>query len=149
MNNYTATKKICPRTKNAALAAAVFFQTYSMSAFANSPEIPDEPIAWISLLMPMVLILGAAAAATFALRRWKRAVGGRDGPLQLIHIIALGPRERLALVKVGTHYLVVGITPNNINRIAELSDMGSELSDKQNAGTVPSPAQSSGADDRH
>jgi flagellar biosynthetic protein FliO len=126
MNTYKTTKNMRHRPNNAALAAWYFFQMCSMSAFANSPEIPDEPIAWISLVMPMVLILGAAAAAAFLLPRWKRAVGGRDGPLQLIHVIALGPRERLALVKIGTRYLVVGITPNNINRIAELSDIQNE-----------------------
>ena len=140
-NIFNALKKIQSRSKNAALAAAVLFQTYSISAFANSPEIP-EPIPWISLWLPMVLILGAAAAATFILRRWKRAVGGRDGPLQLIHVIALGPRERLALVKVGTRYLVVGITPNNINRIAELS----EMSDIQNGSAGSSSAQVDRAD---
>jgi flagellar biosynthetic protein FliO len=106
-----------------ALAATVMFQTYTLSAFANSADTPDDGIAWTSLLMPTVLILAAAVAATFVLKRWKGAVGGRNGPLQLIHVIALGPRERLALVKVGARYLVVGITPNNVNRIAELYDI--------------------------
>ncbi len=87
--------------------------------------------------MPTVLILGAAVAATFVLKRWKGAVGGRDGPLQLIHVIALGPRERLALVKVGARYLVVGITPNNVNRIAELYDI-------QHAGADSSPEHPDG-----
>ncbi len=120
-----------------ALAATVMFQTYTLSAFANNADVPDDGIAWTSLLMPTVLILGAAAAATFVLKRWKGAVGGRDGPLQLIHVIALGPRERLALVKVGARYLVVGITPNNVNRIAELYDI-------QHAGADSSPEHPDG-----
>ena len=120
-----------------ALAATVMFQTYTLSAFANNADVPDDGIAWTSLLMPTVLILGAAVAATFVLKRWKGAVGGRDGPLQLIHVIALGPRERLALVKVGARYLVVGITPNNVNRIAELYDI-------QHAGADSSPEHPDG-----
>jgi flagellar protein FliO/FliZ len=119
------------------LAATVMFQTYALSAFANNADAPGEGIAWTTLLMPTVLILGAAAAATFVLKRWKGAVGGRDGPLQLIHVIALGPRERLALVKVGARYLVVGITPNNVNRIAELYDI-------QRAGADSSPEHPNG-----
>jgi flagellar protein FliO/FliZ len=106
-----------------ALAAAVAAQLHVMSAFANNPDPADDSIPWFSLLVPTLLILGAAAAATLVVRRWKGAVGGRDGPLQLVHVIALGPRERLALVKVGTRYLVVGITPGTVNRIAELSDI--------------------------
>jgi flagellar biosynthetic protein FliO len=96
---------------------------HTLSAFASNPDVPDDSLAWTSLLIPTVLVLLAAAAATFVLKRWKGAIGGRDGPLQLVHVIALGPRERLALVKVGARYLVVGITPNNVNRIAELYDI--------------------------
>jgi flagellar biosynthetic protein FliO len=113
--------KLCP--KNLALAAAVMFQMHISSAFANSPDAADDSVAWTSLLIPTMLVLAAAAAATFVLKRWKGAVGGRNGPLQLVHVVALGPRERLALVKVGARYLVVGITPNNVNRIAELYDI--------------------------
>ena len=106
-----------------ALAAAFMFQLHALSAFANNADPADDSIPWVSFTLPMVLILGAAAAATYVVKRWKGAVGGRDGPLQLVHVIALGPRERLALVKVGGRYLVVGITPNNVNRISELYDI--------------------------
>lgn len=106
-----------------ALAAAFMFQLHALSAFANNADPVDDSIPWVSFTLPMVLILGAAAAATYVVKRWKGAVGGRDGPLQLVHVIALGPRERLALVKVGGRYLVVGITPNNVNRISELYDI--------------------------
>ena len=130
-----ALQKMQRRLKTAVVVASVFvFQPFNMSAFANSAEISDEPVAWISLAVPIVLILGAAAAATFILRRWKRSVSGPGGPLQLIHVIAVGPRERLAVVKIGTRYLVVGITPNNINRIAELSDIQDDA-----AGTSSAP----------
>ena len=105
------------------LAAAFMFQLHALSAFANNADPADDSIPWVSFTLPMVLILGAAAAATYVVKRWKGAVGGRDGPLQLVHVIALGPRERLALVKVGGRYLVVGITPNNVNRISELYDI--------------------------
>ena len=106
-----------------ALAAAFMFQLHALSAFANNADSADDSIPWISFTLPMVLILGAAAAATYVVKRWKGAVGGRDGPLQLVHVIALGPRERLALVKVGGRHLVIGITPNNVNRISELYDI--------------------------
>jgi flagellar protein FliO/FliZ len=74
-----------------------------------------------------VLVVGAAAGATWVLRHWKGSIGRREGPLQLIHVIALGPRERLALVKIGDRYLVVGITPASISRVAELSDIAGDV----------------------
>lgn len=107
----------------AALAAAVMFQTHTLSALADNTQAADESIPWVSLLVPTLLILGAAVAATFLLKRWQGRVGGRDGPLQLVHVIAVGPRERLALVKVGGRFVVVGIAPGSVNRIAELYDI--------------------------
>jgi flagellar protein FliO/FliZ len=94
---------------------------YTTAVFANSDSVDSGGV--YSLLASLLLVLGAAVAATWLLRRWKGSVVRRDGPLQLIHVIGLGPRERLALVKVGNRYLVVGITPTQVTRVAELYDL--------------------------
>jgi flagellar protein FliO/FliZ len=99
---------------------SVCLATCSASAFGNSGA--EDSSLTLSLLVPLVVIAAAAAAATWFLRRWKGSLGRRDGPLQLVHVIALGPRERLALVKIGARYLVVGITGQQINTLAEVAD---------------------------
>src|SRR5882724_11956086 len=73
-------------------------------------------------VVSLVLVLGAAAAAAVFLRRWKGSIGRSAGPMQLRHVIALGPRERLALVKVGSRFLVVGVTAAGISAVAEFTD---------------------------
>ena len=73
-------------------------------------------------VVSLVLVLGAAAAAAVFLRRWKGAIGRSGGPMELRHVIALGPRERLALVKVGSRFLVVGVTAAGISRVSEFTD---------------------------
>ena len=73
-------------------------------------------------IVSLVLVLSAAAAAAVVLRRWKGSIGRSDGPMELCHVIALGPRERLALVKVGSRFLVVGVTPAGISRVSEFTD---------------------------
>lgn len=113
----------------AAYSVAVAINLYTTSAFATSDTPASDGGAVWSLVVALVLVTGAAAAATWVLRHWKGSVGRREGPLQLVHVIALGPRERLALVKVGGRYLVVGITPTSINRVAELSDMTDDVTD--------------------
>jgi flagellar protein FliO/FliZ len=99
---------------------SVGLATFSASAFGNSSA--EDSSLGFSLLVPLLVIVGAAAAATWFLRRWKGSLGRRDGPLQLVHVIALGPRERIALVKVGARHLVVGITGQHINTLAEVAD---------------------------
>ncbi len=73
-------------------------------------------------VLAVMLVLAAAAGTTVFLQRWKGSIGRREGPMQLRHVIALGPRERLALVKVGNRYLVVGVTTAGISAVAEFSD---------------------------
>ena len=98
---------------------------YATAAYASGDASTDGS-GIVSLVVALILVAGAAAAATWVLRHWKGSVGRQAGPLQLVHVIALGPRERLALVKVGTRYLVVGITPSSISRVTELSDIAED-----------------------
>src|SRR6266481_3516192 len=82
-------------------------------------------LLWSALDAPSAFgntVLGAAVAATVFLRRWKGSIGRREGPMQLRHVLALGPRERLALVKVGSRFLVVGVTAAGISAVAEFTD---------------------------
>jgi len=101
----------------AAYSVAVAMDLYTSAAFATGDTSPSDSGALGSLVVALILVAGAAAAATWVLRHWKGSVSRREGPLQLVHVIALGPRERLALVKIGGRYLVVGITPTSINRV--------------------------------
>ena len=77
-------------------------------------------------VVAVMLVLSAAAGATVFLQRWKGSIGRRAGPMQLRHVLALGPRERLALVKVGDRYLVLGVTRAGINAGAEFADAALE-----------------------
>jgi flagellar protein FliO/FliZ len=94
----------------------------------------------LSLMVSLFLILGAAGAAAWFLRRWQGSLGRREGPLRLEHIIAVGPRERLAMVRAGTRYLVVGITPTAITRIAELQEGEQEAPKAAEARAIEPPA---------
>jgi len=106
-----------------ACSVAVGFSLYATAAFASSDASSAGGGGLTSLIVALILVAGAAVAATWVLRHWKGSVARREGPLQLVHVIAVGPRERLALVKIGGRYLVIGITPASITRVAELSDL--------------------------
>jgi flagellar protein FliO/FliZ len=125
------------KMRRTACSVAVGFNLYATAAFASGDGAVSDGSGITSLVVALILVAGAAAAATWVLRHWKGSVGRHEGPLQLVHVIALGPRERLALVKVGGRYLVVGITATSISRVAELSDIQETLH------TPPSIAENS------
>jgi flagellar biosynthetic protein FliO len=104
------------------LRAALLLSTIHVpSAFGNTVEATETGTLYPTVVS-LVLVLAAAVAATVFLRRWKGSIGRREGPMQLRHVLALGPRERLALVKVGSRYLVVGVTAAGISAVAEFTD---------------------------
>jgi len=123
-----------------AYSVAVAVNLYTTAAFATSDTSASDTGSSGSLVAALILVAGAAAAATWVLRHWKGSVGRREGPLQLVHVIALGPRERLALVKIGGRYLVVGITPTSINRVTELSDITDNVGETDRIPSSTGPA---------
>lgn len=102
-------------------AVVILSTLHVPSAFGNTVEAAETGTLYPTVVS-LVLVLGAAVAATVFLRRWKGSIGRREGPMQLRHVIALGPRERLALVKVGSRFLVVGVTAAGITAVAEFTD---------------------------
>jgi flagellar protein FliO/FliZ len=114
-----------------ACSVAVGFSLYATAACASSDVSSADGGGLTSLIVALILVAGAAVAATWVLRHWKGSVARRQGPLQLVHVIAVGPRERLALVKIGGRYLVVGITPASITRVAELSDIQDNVTEPE------------------
>ena len=118
------------------LAVFLLPAVHAPSAFGNTAAAAETGTLYPTAVS-LVLVLGAAVAATVILRRWKGSIGRRAGPMQLRHVLALGPRERLALVKVGSRFLVVGVTAAGISAVAEFTD---DSLDADETG-VPMPEQ--------
>ncbi len=64
----------------------------------------------------VAVALAALGAVLWALRRAQRQglLGGHARRLQVLETLALGPRHRLALVRVDGRELVLGITPAGV-----------------------------------
>jgi flagellar biosynthetic protein FliO len=117
--------------------AHLVLNTHIASSFGNTLD--GEATSLTSLMIPLTLILGAAAAATWFLRRWKGSLGRSEGPMQLVHVIALGQRERLALVKIGSRHLVIGVTPTSISRVAQLDDIPQDSQERALSARADAP----------
>src|SRR5690242_7317307 len=77
------------------------------------------PSVWPSLLAFAVVV----AAIPFALSLLKRAQQlrpSRQGPLNLVAGLAVGPRERIAIVEASGQWLVIGVTAQAISLLAKL-----------------------------
>jgi flagellar protein FliO/FliZ len=71
---------------------------------------------FIGLLAVLLLIFATAWVA-------KRLGVARGGSSSLLHVVSstsVGARERVVMVEIGDHWLVVGVTPGSVNALMTL-----------------------------
>jgi flagellar protein FliO/FliZ len=69
----------------------------------------------------LLLVIAAIPLLLWLVKRISQLPAANSGPLTLAASIAVGPRERIAVVKVDEKWLLVGITAGSINTLAELA----------------------------
>lgn len=81
---------------------------------------------WVGLMLRLGLVIAVIWAAVYAMRWYTRRAGGeRRGALRALDIIetrALGPNRALHLVRLGERAVLIGVTPERINALMEITD---------------------------
>ena len=68
----------------------------------------------------LLLVIAAIPLVLWLVKRLSQLPAGGSGPLSLAASLSVGPRERIAVVKVEDRWLLVGITAGSISMLAEL-----------------------------
>jgi flagellar protein FliO/FliZ len=92
----------------------------------------------LSLLVGMALVLGVIAAAAWLLKRIAPRAYGSSSMLRVIAGAAVGQRERVVIVEVGTTWLVVGVAPGCVNTLHQMP-RPPEAASTAAASDAPSP----------
>ncbi|KRB07554.1 flagellar biosynthetic protein FliO [Lysobacter sp. Root690] len=109
-------------TRASALACA------PLLAFAAKPAAPAAAAAqppsmffeFISILLPVAVVIAALLAVLHYLRK-RHGLSGRDAPLSILQILPVGPRERIVVLRTRSgRALAVGVAGQSLNLIAEL-----------------------------
>ena len=69
----------------------------------------------------LLLVIAAIPLVLWLVKRLSQLPATGSGPLSLAASLAVGPRERIAVIRVQERWLLVGITAGSINTLAELS----------------------------
>ncbi len=70
----------------------------------------------------MLLVLALLAGLLWGLKRLQAATlipGGAARQLQVIEAVSVGPRQKIALVRVGSREVLVGVSPANITALGQ------------------------------
>ena len=87
----------------------------------NSEATPSFAVQLGSTALALVLVLALAWLLLRALKRWqvKTGVGGGADPVQVLHSVALSPRERLVTVRWRGRDYLLGVAAGAVQRIAD------------------------------
>lgn len=83
---------------------------------------PFETDSLTSLSFTIGLIVLLLWGAVWALRRMRPGAVSRGGDCAVLRSLALGPRERLLVVRVGAKQLVVGVGSTVVSLLCELEE---------------------------
>ena len=93
-------------------------------------DVPDLGMALVKMLAALGLVLGLFALGIYFLKRFGMVPWARQGgQLRIERVVSLGYRSRMAIVQAGGQRFLVGITPTQIQRIAELPEHGDDTAD--------------------
>jgi flagellar protein FliO/FliZ len=84
--------------------------------------VPIESDGLASLSLTIGLIVMLLWGAVWALRRLRPGAGVSAGDCAVIRALALGPRERLLVVRVGAKHLVIGVGAAGVCLLCELPE---------------------------
>lgn len=95
-----------------------------LSAGAGAADAAVPPASGAGAVIQMLGALGLVLAILFAVL-WllRRLSGGRlagGTPFRTMGAVAVGSRERVVLLEIGEHWLVVGVAPGSVTGIATL-----------------------------
>lgn len=85
-------------------------------------DAPTRP--WYrSGLVALMIVLGIVWLAYWAVRRWMPTA--RVGESQVLRIVArttLAPKQHLALIRVGRQFVLIGVSPDRVDRLCVIDD---------------------------
>lgn len=76
----------------------------------------------LRLLGSMVLVIALLLAVLWGLKRMQKQMltaGHTTRRLQMVETLGVGTRQKLALVRVGPHEVLISITPTQINTLGQ------------------------------
>ena len=74
----------------------------------------------VNLLLGMLLVLAIIGGVAWLLKRLTPAGRAGSGLLRVVAGAAVGPRERVVVVEIGTTWLVIGVAPGGVQQLHQM-----------------------------
>lgn len=86
----------------------------------GAQAVPDAGTSILQMLLGLAAVLAMLMGTLWAMKRLSAPRGAASNLLRVIGGTAVGPRERVVVVEVGTNWLVLGVAPGRVSALAEM-----------------------------
>lgn len=119
----------------------------SRDAGVSTIAVAEQTPWYRSGIMPLVMVMALVFALAWALKKIAPRFGVAPvGSLRVVGRAALSPKNQLVLVEVGKRLVLVGVSPDRVERITEITE-SIEVAGLTGKLRVPGQADSSGSFD--
>ena len=95
-----------------------FAQETAKTVAPDSPvRAPDTVGTIVSLGLGLVAVIAVIYGCAWIIRRMNGMTGMNNNAIKVVSVLAIGARERIALVEVGQQQILLGITPSTIRTL--------------------------------
>ena len=103
-----------------AQAAASTQSNPATPAAAAAVPAPNFSGNMLTMLMGLAVVLALMVGALWLLKQLTQRRGGPSSLVKVVAGTAVGPRERVVIVEVGSTWLVLGVAPGRVTPLAEV-----------------------------
>ena len=99
------------------VASPLWAQEAGKTAQEMPARAPDTMGTMVSLGIGLIAVIAIIYGCAWIIRRMNGMTGMNNDAIKMVSVMALGARERLALIEVGGQQILLGITPTAIRTL--------------------------------
>lgn len=100
--------------------------TLAPFAAAGAPITLESAGGLLRVVLALIIVLAAVLGTAWMSRRMRGLTPVRGRSLEVLGQLALGPRERAVLIRVGDQQLLLGVAPGSVSKLHVLEHATSE-----------------------
>lgn len=104
------------------------------AAWAETGAVPDAGGSIVQMLLGLTLVLAMLIGSLWLLKRLTAPSGATSGLMRVVAGTAVGPRERVVLLEIGSTWLVLGVASGEVSMLAEVPRQDLPTTPKSDAG---------------
>ena len=102
------------------LPPSLLLMSIAPAAWAEAAAVPDAGGSVVQMLLGLGVVLAMMVGSLWLLKRLTMPRGPSSGLMKVVAGTAVGPRERVVILEVGSTWLVLGVAPGEVSMLAEV-----------------------------